>query len=39
MSARAASRLAWSWWAVTLALVLGALILGVANSPEAPLYE
>jgi hypothetical protein len=39
MSARTATRLAWSLWAVSLALVFGGLILGVANLPEAPLYE
>ena len=37
MSARTAARLAWSLWGVTLALVCGGLILGVANRPEAPL--
>jgi hypothetical protein len=39
MSARTAARLAWSLWGVTLALVCGGLILGVANRPEAPLYD
>ncbi len=34
-----AARLAWSLWAVTVALVVGGLLLGVANRPEAPLYE
>jgi hypothetical protein len=38
MSARTAARLAWSLWAVALALVAGGLILGVASRPEAPLY-
>jgi hypothetical protein len=38
MSLRTASRLAWSLWAATLALVAGALLLGVASSPETPLY-
>jgi hypothetical protein len=38
MSLRTASRLAWSLWAATLALVAGALLLGVANHPETPLY-
>ncbi len=39
MSRRTAAWLAWSLWAVTLALVVGGLLLGVANRPEAPLYE
>ena len=39
MSARAASRVAWSLWTVSLALVTVGLILGVANRPEVPLYE
>ena len=39
MSRRATIWLAWSLWAVTLALVVGSLLLGVANRPEAPLYE
>jgi hypothetical protein len=39
LSSRAASRLAWSLWAVSPALVTGGLILGVATLPEAPLYE
>ena len=34
-----AARLAWSLWAVTVALIAGGLLLGVANRPEAPLYE
>jgi len=38
MSARTAARLARSLWAVTLALVAGGLLLGVASRPEAPLY-
>ncbi len=38
MSSRTAARLAWSLWAVALALVTGGLILGVASRPEAPLY-
>ncbi|MDQ3659385.1 MAG: hypothetical protein M3338_06890 [Actinomycetota bacterium] len=32
-------RIAWSLWAATLALVAGALVLGLANSPGVPLYE
>src|SRR5215212_8166470 len=39
MSARAATWLAWSMWAMTLGLVAGGLVLGVANRPEAPLYD
>jgi hypothetical protein len=39
LSTRAASRLAWSLWAVSLALVAGGLLFGVANRPETPLYE
>jgi hypothetical protein len=39
MSHRSVSWLAWSLWAMTFALVIGGLILGVANRPEAPLYE
>jgi hypothetical protein len=39
MSARTATRLAWSLWAATLALVVGGLLFGVASRPEAPLYE
>jgi hypothetical protein len=39
MSHRSVSWLAWSLWAMTIALVIGGLILGVANRPEAPLYE
>jgi hypothetical protein len=39
LSDRAAWRLAWSLWTVSLALVTGGLILGVANRPEVPLYE
>jgi hypothetical protein len=39
MSHRSVSWLAWSLWAMTIALVIGGLILGVANHPEAPLYE
>jgi hypothetical protein len=39
MRHRSVSWLAWSLWAMTIALVIGALILGVANHPEAPLYE
>jgi hypothetical protein len=39
MSRRTAAWLAWSLWAVTLALVVGGLVLGVASRPEAPLYE
>jgi hypothetical protein len=39
MRARSATLLAWSLWAVSLALVIGGLILGVVSSPQAPLYE
>ncbi len=39
MSVRLAARLAWSLWAVAIALVAGGLLFGVANRPEAPLYE
>ncbi len=39
MSTRAAAWLAWSLWTVAVALVVGGLILGVANRPETPLYE
>ena len=38
MSGRTASRLAWSLWAATLALVAGGLVLGVAGGPAAPFY-
>ena len=38
MSARTATRLAWSLWVVALALVAGRLVFGVINRPEAPLY-
>ena len=31
--------LAWVGWTVTISLVAGALVLGLANRPEAPLYE
>ncbi len=34
-----AARIAWSLWALTLALVVGAHVLGLANRPLAPLYE
>jgi len=34
-----AVRIAWSLWAATLALVAGSHVLGLANRPEAPLYE
>jgi hypothetical protein len=39
MSARATAWIAWSMWAMTLGLVAGGLVLGVANRPEAPLYD
>jgi hypothetical protein len=39
MSARTATRLAWSLWAAAISLVSGGLILGLANRPAAPLYE
>jgi hypothetical protein len=39
MSPRATSRLAWSLWATTAALVAGGLLLALANRSEAPLYE
>ena len=38
MSTLTATRLAWSLWAVAVALVVGGLLLGVANRPEVPLY-
>ena len=38
MSARAVAGIAWSLWVVTLALVAGALALGLAYRPEASLY-
>ena len=31
--------LAWVGWTVTISLVAGALVLGLMNRPEAPLYE
>ena len=34
-----AGSLAWVGWTVTISLVAGALALGLANRPEAPLYE
>ena len=34
-----ARNLAWAGWTVALTLVAGALVLGLANLPEAPLYE
>src|ERR671916_554558 len=34
-----ASSLAWVGWTVTILLVAGALILGLANRQVAPLYE
>ena len=34
-----ARNLAWAVWVVTVSLVAGALVLGLANRPEAPLYE
>jgi len=39
MSTRTATWVAWSLWAMALALVVGGLLLGVANRPEVPLYE
>jgi hypothetical protein len=39
VSTRTATRLAWSLWAVAIALVTGGLVFGLANRPEAPLYE
>src|SRR5215210_210783 len=33
-----AARVAWSLWAVTLALVVGSHVLALANRPSAPLY-
>jgi hypothetical protein len=39
VSTRTATRLAWSLWAVAIALVAGGLVFGLANRPEAPLYE
>ena len=38
MSPRTTARLAWSLWAVMIALVAGGLVLGVASRPETPLY-
>jgi len=38
MSPRTTARLAWSLWAVMIALVAGWLVLGVASRPETPLY-
>jgi len=34
-----ASSLAWVGWTVTISLVAGALVFGLANRPVAPLYE
>jgi len=34
-----ARNLAWVGWTLTISLVAGALVLGLANRPEAPLYE
>ena len=34
-----ARNLAWMGWTVTISLVAGALVFGLANRPEAPLYE
>ena len=34
-----AARIAWSLWAVTLGLVVGAHVLALANRPSAPLYK
>jgi hypothetical protein len=34
-----AGGLAWPLWAVAIVLVAGGLLLGVASSPEAPLYD
>ena len=34
-----ACNLAWALWAAAVSLVAGALVLGLANRPEAPLYE
>ena len=34
-----AGSLAWVGWTVTISLVAGALVLGLMNRPEAPLYE
>jgi len=34
-----AHRLAWVLWAATVSLVAGALVLGLANRPEVPLYQ
>jgi hypothetical protein len=39
MNTRTATWIACSLWAVTLALIVGGLVLGVANHPDAPLYE
>jgi len=34
-----AHRLAWVLWAATVSLVVGAIVLGLANRSEVPLYE
>jgi hypothetical protein len=34
-----ALRLAWVLWVATVSLVAGALVLGLANRPEVPLYQ
>jgi hypothetical protein len=39
MSVRAATWLAWYLWTVSLTLVIGGLMVGLANRPEVPLYE
>ena len=39
MSARAIAWIAWSVWAITLGLLAAALLIGMTNRPEAPLYD
>ena len=39
MSARATAWIAWSVWAITLGLLAAALLIGMTNRPEAPLYD
>jgi hypothetical protein len=34
-----ASNLVWVLWAATVSLVGGALVLGLANRPEVPLFD
>lgn len=39
MSARTATRLAWSLWAAAVTLIAAGLLLALANRPGSPLYE